>query len=137
MLLVSGFYNLPVKVEAERFNLDARFNLLSQKKADISLLMSWVSRRDAQDVVVPSFATVMAQAENELSKVEQFDNTPVVAENEAYSHALVPENDNNRQTEQNVAQVFAQASGSEDDWWMNDDAFAVQSSEDVGLLKNS
>ena len=137
LLLVSGFYNLPVKVEAERFNLDARFNLLSQKKADISLPMSWVSRRDVQDVVVPSFATVMAQAENELSKAEQFDNTPVVAEDEAYSHALVPENDNNRQAEQNVAQVFAQASGSEDDWWMNDDAFAVQSSEDVGLLKNS
>ena len=52
-LLVRGFYNLPIKVEAERFNLDARFNLLSLKKPMLFLDADFVKARNAQDVDVP------------------------------------------------------------------------------------
>ncbi len=136
LLLVSGFYNLPVKVDAERFNLDARFNLLSQKRANISLPASWVSRRDAQDIDVPSRVWVLRQADAALDKQNQMNEVEVLPE-EKIAHELVPENDNNLPEEPKNVSVFAQASGSDDEWWMNDDAFAVQSSEDVGLLKNS
>lgn len=52
-LLIRGFYNLPIKVDAERFNLDARFNLLSLKKPMLFLDADLVKARNAQDVDVP------------------------------------------------------------------------------------
>ena len=52
-----------------------------------------------------------------------------------FSHVPSPENDNTHFSKAEPV-VLAQASGSDDDWWMDEGAFAVQNEEDVGLLKN-
>lgn len=65
-LLVKGFYDLPVQATAERFNLDARFNLLSQKKAVCFLDADLVRIRNAQDVDVPSVEEVLQQSQQSV-----------------------------------------------------------------------
>ena len=135
LLLVSGFYNLPVKVDAERFNLDARFNLLSQKKAPLSLPAAWVSRRDEQDVRVPSSAYVLEQAQKARVVASRVKTVSHSENQKMFSHVPSPENDNTHFSKAEPV-VLAQASGSDDDWWMDEGAFAVQNEEDVGLLKN-
>ena len=135
LLLVSGFYNLPVKVDAERFNLDARFNLLSQKKAPLSLPAAWVSRRDEQDVRVPSSAYVLEQDQKARVVASRVKTVSHSENQKMFSHVPSPENDNTHFSKAEPV-VLAQASGSDDDWWMDEGAFAVQNEEDVGLLKN-
>lgn len=131
LLLVSGFYNLPVKVDAERFNLDARFNLLSQKKTSLFLPSAWVKKRNVQDIDVPEFSRVMALAHQEIENNDTAQEK-AVQDNSVSSFLPYPENDNLQKDFSTVS--LPQVSGSNEDWWMNDESFVVQSHETQGTL---
>ena len=84
---------------------------------------------------VPSSAYVLEQAQKARVVASRVKTVSHSENQKMFSHVPSPENDNTHFSKAEPV-VLAQASGSDDDWWMDEGAFAVQNEEDVGLLKN-
>ncbi len=62
LLLVEGFYNLPVKVDAQSFNQNVRLKMLAEKDPAYYLSERLRKQRKFQDEKVPSFDDVLAES---------------------------------------------------------------------------
>lgn len=137
LLLVEGFYNLPVKVDAKCFTQDVRLKTLSEKEAVYYLDENIRKKRNLQDVDVPQLLEVMTEIGednllndemNERLENRQDEESAVLAEAE-----IVAKSD---YTEENVAAAGSATDGELEtgkSWWMEEDAFSLQDEKEENL----
>lgn len=115
VLLVEGFYNLPVKADVKTFEVDAKFNILAAKAPCERLDNDLVQKRNRQDIDVPTIDEVL----DGLNKAK----TAGYKDDEAEVKSAV---------EDDASEVEPEEAVVDDEWWMDDKAFEL----DETKLKN-
>lgn len=115
LLLVEGYYNIPVKVDAKCFNRDVRLKTLAMKTPSYFLDEDLQQKRNIQDVDVPELAEVL----NEIG-VEEFQEDEIESKLE---DDFIEE------------KVVMPSEKDEESWWMNDEAFGDNKKNDKNLFE--
>lgn len=115
VLLVGGFYNLPVKVDVKTFEVDGKLSILAGKAPHCFLDDDLVQKRNRQDVDVPTIEEVLGGLAQKNGTGDAF-----YQETEA-ELAVAPVSVSGSEADKAVSDIEE----TEDEWWMDDKAFTL------------
>lgn len=132
LLLVEGYYNLPVKVDARCFSRDVKYKTLSMKDICYYLDADLVMKRNVQDVDVPPLTAVLKEIgvdnlqddEINIRLEDHFEEDVAVVETIDEPEEKEPVVKPASKKEKKAASGGKAKDG--ENWWMNDEAFAVK-----------
>lgn len=127
VLLVEGFYNLPVKVDAKYFLQDVRLKTLAEKNPVYVLCENFYNKRKITEDELPSQEVY----ENEINLTvtpEDFHSDASSVKEDNLDNALpFQENDENSTNGEETLD-------SQDNWWLDDKAFTIKAEDESKKL---
>ena len=146
LLLVEGFYHLPVNIRAANFLRDDKLRSRAACSVGYMLKQEIVAQRNLQDVEVPDLLDVVRKSG---INVETEDDIDAYLEDKYDEVAEVLDADSDIQTvwaeevssrwnySSNQNQVEENLRQKSDDWWMDEDAFKLKEQPNMNPFKNN
>ena len=127
VLLVEGFYNLPVKVDAKYFLQDVRLKTLSEKKPVYILNEEFYKKRQINDCETPSQNAYEKEINLAVTPEDFHSNAALEGENNFDNVSVMPLNNENEKD-------FEETLGPQDNWWLDDNAFTIKAEDESKKL---
>lgn len=133
LLLVQGYYHLPVRIESLYFLRDEKLKAKSLIDAAYFLDAESIEARDVQDAEVPVLLAVLQEAGVQVEREEevdaylndQIDTVAEGAKREAQDKkSALAEDISSRWSKDGSPQASSEAQNDED-WWMSEDSFSL------------
>ena len=127
VLLVEGFYNLPVKVDAKYFLQDVRLKTLSEKKPVYILNEEFYKKRQINDCETPSQNAYEKEINLAVTPEDFHSDVALEGENNFDNVSVMPLNNEN---EKDVEETL----DPQDNWWLDDNAFTIKAGDESKKL---
>lgn len=140
LLLVEGYYHLPVNIQAHNFIRDDKLKSKAACGANYLLNEEIVAARNIQDVDTPDLISVLREGGISIEKEEEVDTyledkydemADVMEENSDVKTVWAEEISTRWNSASQESEVPEKMRVKSDDWWLEEDAFAAKGSTNV------